>query len=129
MHGYQLMGELTERFGQRYRPSPGSIYPALQSLQTEGLIAAHEDGDRRVFELTGEGATAYVRRADRMAALEARLGIRIATGLDVVLARLGRRVWAAAPKVDEDRIERILDAAAAEIESLAENTENEQGES
>jgi DNA-binding PadR family transcriptional regulator len=120
MHGYELMAELTERLAHRYRASPGSIYPALQALESEGLIAAQSDGDRRVYELTGEGARAYVKRASRIAAMEARLGIRIASGLDMVLARLARRIWAVAPRVEEKDIERVLEQAALEIESMAE---------
>ena len=120
MHGYELMAELSSRLGRRYRASPGSIYPALQALETEGLIAAEEDGDRRVYQLTGEGALAYTKRAHRIAAMEARLGIKVATGLDGVLARFSRRVRTAAQTVEEERIERVLDAAAAEIEGLAE---------
>jgi DNA-binding PadR family transcriptional regulator len=119
MHGYELMAELESRLGRRYKASPGSIYPALTSLENEGLIEAKTDGDRKVFELTGEGARAFTRRADRIAAMEARLGIKIASGLDVVLARLGRRVWSSAPFVDEARIEQVLDRAAEEIEGLA----------
>ncbi len=120
MHGYELMAELQARFGRRYRASPGSIYPALVALESEGLIAATEDGDRRVYELTAEGTAAYAKRAPRIAAMESRLGVRIASGLDVALARLGRRVWAAAPKADEERIERILEKAGDDIDRLSE---------
>lgn len=118
MHGYELMGELADRLGRRYRPSPGSIYPALQALEGEGLIDGTDDGDRRVYELTADGAQAYVRRAERFASLEARLGVRFAWGLDVVLARFARRVRVAARRLDEDLVEEILDRTASEIESL-----------
>ena len=36
-HGYELMADLTARFGPGYRASPGSIYPALTALEAEGL--------------------------------------------------------------------------------------------
>ncbi|MEX2394988.1 MAG: helix-turn-helix transcriptional regulator, partial [Actinomycetota bacterium] len=101
-----------------------SIYPALASLESEGLIEAKVDGDRKVYELTGDGAQAFTRRASRIATMEARLGINIASGLDIVLARLGRRMWAVAPFVDEVQIEQILDRAAAEIEGLAQGGES-----
>ena len=119
MHGYQLMGELQERLGPRYRASPGSIYPALQALEAEGLVSSREDGDRRVYELTGDGAQAYVRRSDRLARLEARLGVRFAWGLDVVLARFAQRVRQAAMCLDDSAIEPILERAAREIELLS----------
>lgn len=119
MHGYQLMAELADRLDARYRPSPGSIYPALQAMEQEGLIASTMDGDRRVYELTGDGAVAYVRRADRLASLEARLGVRFAWGIDVVLARFARRVRQAAREMDEGAIERVLDETVEKIESIA----------
>lgn len=119
MHGYELMGEMRTRLGRRYRASPGSIYPALQALEEEGLIAARQDGDRRVYELTGEGASAYTKRAPRIAAMEQRLGVRISSGLDMILARFAGRVWAVAPSIEEERIEAVLERAATEIEGLA----------
>lgn len=119
MHGYELMSELTRRLGRRYRASPGSIYPAIQSLESEGLLSAGEEGDRRVYALTEEGRAALSRRRDRLAALEARLSVRFGTGIDAVLGRFENRVRTAAEGIDPDTVERVLDDAAARIESLA----------
>jgi hypothetical protein len=58
MHGYQLMQELADRTGGRWRPSAGSIYPTLQQLEDEGLIVAREQDGRRVFDLTDAGRAA-----------------------------------------------------------------------
>ncbi len=55
MHGYQMMRELEERTGGRWRPSAGSIYPTLQQLQDEGIVTASEQDGRRVFTLTDKG--------------------------------------------------------------------------
>ena len=38
MNGYQILQEIGERSGGVWRPSPGSVYPALQQLEDEGLI-------------------------------------------------------------------------------------------
>ena len=55
MHGYELIGALEERSGGRWKPSPGSIYPALRKLEFRELISSTEiDGTRR-FELTETG--------------------------------------------------------------------------
>jgi DNA-binding PadR family transcriptional regulator len=121
MHGYELMGELARRI-RRYRPSPGSIYPAMQSLENEGLIVARDDGDRRIFELTPEGVVALSRRSDRLAVLEARLGVRFADGLDASLARFAQRVRSAGAHVDVARVEEILGRAASEIESMGQGS-------
>jgi DNA-binding PadR family transcriptional regulator len=58
-NGYQLMQEIEERSGGLWRPSPGSIYPALSQLEDEGLVRAEESAGRRAFALTDEGR-AYV---------------------------------------------------------------------
>ena len=41
-NGYQIMQEVQERSGGVWRPSPGSVYPALQQLEDEGLIRSEE---------------------------------------------------------------------------------------
>ena len=55
MHGYELIGELEERTGGRWRPSPGSVYPTLAQLEDEGLVRSFEDEGRKRFELTDAG--------------------------------------------------------------------------
>jgi DNA-binding PadR family transcriptional regulator len=54
-NGYQLMQEIEERSGGVWRPSPGSIYPALAQLEDEGLVRSDETAGRRAFQLTDEG--------------------------------------------------------------------------
>ena len=54
-NGYQIMSEIEERSGGAWRPSPGAVYPALQLLADEGLIAGEESGGRRTFSLTEAG--------------------------------------------------------------------------
>lgn len=57
-NGYQIIQELTNRSGDAWKPSPGSIYPALQQLQDEGLILAEETEGKRSYTLSEEGKTA-----------------------------------------------------------------------
>jgi DNA-binding PadR family transcriptional regulator len=58
-NGYGLMQEIEERSGGVWRPSPGSVYPALSQLEDEGLVQATEHDGRKSFTLTDEG-TAHV---------------------------------------------------------------------
>jgi len=58
MHGYEMITELDERTGGRWRPSAGSIYPTLQLLEDEGLVAAEEVEGRKVYSLTDSGKEA-----------------------------------------------------------------------
>src|SRR3954470_24349968 len=54
-NGYGLMQEIEQRSEGEWRPSPGSVYPALAQLEDEGLVHAEEDGSGRRFTLTDEG--------------------------------------------------------------------------
>ena len=54
-HGYELMHRLEEHSGGRWRPSPGSVYPLLQSLEEDGLIRGQDEGGRKVYTLTEDG--------------------------------------------------------------------------
>ena len=54
-NGYGLMQEIEQRSEGQWRPSPGSVYPALSQLEDEGLIRAEAEGSGRRFALTDEG--------------------------------------------------------------------------
>ena len=54
-NGYQLMQEIEARSGGAWRPSPGSVYPALQLLADEGLVRSEARDGGNVFELTDSG--------------------------------------------------------------------------
>jgi DNA-binding PadR family transcriptional regulator len=54
-NGYALMQEIEQRSEGVWRPSPGSIYPALAQLEDEGLVEATKEGSGRVFALTDTG--------------------------------------------------------------------------
>jgi DNA-binding PadR family transcriptional regulator len=69
MNGYQIIQEIGERSGGVWRPSPGSVYPALQQLEDEGLIRADAgDGGRRAFQLTDEGREYAASHTDELRA-------------------------------------------------------------
>src|SRR4051812_46973721 len=65
-NGYGLMQEIERRSGGAWRPSPGSVYPALQQLEDEGLVRAVESGGRKEFELTDEGRAHVAEHADEL---------------------------------------------------------------
>jgi DNA-binding PadR family transcriptional regulator len=54
-NGYQLMQEIERRSDGVWRPSPGSVYPALQQLEDEGLVRSDESEGRKLFHLTDAG--------------------------------------------------------------------------
>jgi DNA-binding PadR family transcriptional regulator len=54
-NGYQLIQEIERRTEGVWKPSPGSVYPALQQLEDEGLVQAAESEGKRAYDLTAEG--------------------------------------------------------------------------
>ncbi len=59
MHGYELIQQIRRRSNDLWRPSPGSIYPALAQLEDEGLVIIEKVAGRKTAKLTETG-TAYV---------------------------------------------------------------------
>ncbi len=57
-NGYQIMQEVEERSDGVWRPSPGSVYPALAQLEDEGLIRSEESDGRKLFAITDAGPQA-----------------------------------------------------------------------
>ncbi len=54
-HGYEIIQEIAERTSGAWRPSPGSVYPAIQQLEDEGLVRTEEADGRRTVHLTESG--------------------------------------------------------------------------
>jgi DNA-binding PadR family transcriptional regulator len=54
-HGYELMRQLEERSGGVYQASAGTVYPTLQQLEDEGLIASETQGGKKSYQVTDAG--------------------------------------------------------------------------
>jgi DNA-binding PadR family transcriptional regulator len=61
-HGYAIISSLREQSEGAFDLPEGTVYPALHRLERTGLVRSHwSEGvgrRRRVYELTGAGATA-----------------------------------------------------------------------
>jgi DNA-binding PadR family transcriptional regulator len=66
LNGYGLMQEIEQRSGGAWRPSPGSVYPALAQLEDEGLVKAEEADGRKQYALTDEGRTYVTENRERL---------------------------------------------------------------
>ncbi|MEX0835569.1 MAG: PadR family transcriptional regulator [Nitriliruptor sp.] len=118
LHGYELMSELARLFGPAYRPSPGSVYPAVKSLAGEGLIAAEPGQEPTRYRTTRSGEQAVATRRDDLSALELRTGVQLgdAEGVEEILQRFGARIRRLRGHIDPSRLEERLDALAVELE-------------
>jgi DNA-binding PadR family transcriptional regulator len=65
-NGYQLMQEIEERSDGNWRPSSGSVYPALSQLEDEGLVQPDETEGGKHFTLTEEGVQHVKDHADKL---------------------------------------------------------------
>ncbi|HEV2981623.1 MAG TPA: PadR family transcriptional regulator [Solirubrobacteraceae bacterium] len=61
-NGYQIMQEVQDRSEGVWRPSPGSVYPALAQLEDEGLIRSEEFDGRKLFAITDDGRAQLAQR-------------------------------------------------------------------
>jgi DNA-binding PadR family transcriptional regulator len=94
-HGYELMKKLEERAGGVYRASAGTVYPTLQQLEDEGLIASESQDDKRIYRLTEAGRRELEQLDDEV-----------------------RHIWRRARRRDDWRA--MFDPVAAEIRGPAE---------
>ncbi len=62
MYGYEIIRELEKRFSGFWKPKTGTIYPALEKLESNGLVTSRiefmdEVPDRKHYALTDKGRT------------------------------------------------------------------------
>jgi DNA-binding PadR family transcriptional regulator len=99
MYGYEMLEELSRRTQELWRPSPGSLYPALQWLEDQGLVRSVTADGRRRFELTGTGRAEQAGRAGGPAPWEAM--VRSADQGDLALRAALRNVEMAVGQIAE----------------------------
>lgn len=130
-HGYELIKAVEELTGGNYAPSPGVVYPTLNLLTDEGMIAEQPgDRSRRAYAVTEEGRAELAARVEEFDVLVSRLkGLAddqdrhgappIRRAMGNLFAALRSR--AAFQQFDRDTMHQvadILDEAARKIERL-----------
>ncbi|MCZ2402464.1 PadR family transcriptional regulator [Paenarthrobacter sp. Z7-10] len=69
-HGYDVIRDLSGRFGGTYCPSAGTVYPRLAKLEEEALVRTTSDGRRTIYSITDAGLAELERRRDELQAVE-----------------------------------------------------------
>ena len=81
-HGYAIVSALSERSGGACEFPEGTVYPALQKLEREGLVTSQWERDgarkRRVYAITRAGIAAFAKKTETWK--------RLARGVHAVLA-------------------------------------------
>ena len=73
-HGYELIKEIESMTGGHYCPSPGVIYPTLELLQDQALIATGaEESGRKKLAITDAGRRVVEENRDPLRELAGRL--------------------------------------------------------
>jgi DNA-binding PadR family transcriptional regulator len=113
-NGYQLMQEIEERSDGRWRPSPGSVYPALAQLEDEGLIQAAEEAGTKLFEITDAGRAVLEERGERAAPWEFEDDPSMYPQVEVrsLIKQVGIAAWQVVQAGDEAQVKRARDTLA-----------------
>ncbi len=129
-HGYGIMGELRDRVGGGWKPSPGAIYPAVLALVEQGYVETAERDGTTVYSLTPDGRLEA--RTSAVAGRWASLNVRAKSSEERVTVGLLLDAFAAdsglrrrLTGVDQrQEIESILGRASDEIEQTLNEGEN-----
>jgi DNA-binding PadR family transcriptional regulator len=132
MHGYEMIQELEARTGGVWRPSPGSVYPTLQLLEDEGLIAGEEAEGRRRFALTDAGRAEAERQDQRAPWEQVTAGVAPATwNLRDAIAQVAQASWSvgsAGTEAQQARALEILHDARRRLYAILAEGDPESGE-
>ena len=118
--GYELLGELELRFAPSYRPSPGSVYPALAALRAEGLVEQMPGPGKATYRVTADGRRLLADQREALQRIEARTSTVLESdaSLQAILARFSARIGKLSGRVDRVAVERVLEDAAKAIADL-----------
>jgi DNA-binding PadR family transcriptional regulator len=115
-----MLQEIARRTNGLWRPSPGSLYPALQLLEDQKLVRSASADGRRQFELTSRGRSELALRPAGPAPWDAMLDSADPDdlALDTALRRLETavgQVAEAGTAAQKAHVERLLAAARRQI--------------
>ena len=118
--GYELLGELERRFAPNYRPSPGSVYPALTALRAERLVGQVPGRGTATYRVTALGHRLLESQREVLQRIEDRTSTVLESdaSLQAALARFTARVSKLSGRVDRAAVEHVLDTAAKAISDL-----------
>ena len=66
MHGYEIIKVMEERGHGFYKPSAGTIYPALRALLREDLVTVSGGPRRKTYKITAKGKASLQKRGAMM---------------------------------------------------------------
>ena len=109
-NGYQLMREIESRSGGAWRPSPGSMYPALARLERERLVRVEEQAGRRTLALSDAGRAYVEERRDALGSPWEEMRRAVADEVSVLFEELERLAIAIALIGEVGRTDQVVEA-------------------
>lgn len=140
MHGYEVMRALEETSHGCYSASAGSVYPALQTLEDDGLVTSEVSDGRKVYTITDSGRTFLDTNRDRVEDILGRIRdfARQFSGapmtdvtrsfVRLAQASFEQTVRRAGDDASLGRVRQILEQTARDIESVGRGTRVEADE-
>lgn len=127
-YGYEIIKSIQERLGGNYAPSPGIVYPMLTMLEEMGFASVSQEGTRKLYAITEEGAKALAENKAIVDAIFARMEHSRSTferqrpeQIDRALENLRMALRMKLGDLSTEKIHAvtdILDAAAKQIERI-----------
>jgi DNA-binding PadR family transcriptional regulator len=111
-NGYQLMQAIEERSGGRWRPSPGSVYPALAQLEDQGFIRASEREGAKLFEITDSGREHVSGLSGEVPPWDAERDSEPFVAIRSLIAQTAEAAWQVAQVADERQIKQASELLA-----------------
>jgi DNA-binding PadR family transcriptional regulator len=59
-HGYDIIHEIEKKSRGNWLPSPGSVYPVLEYLESKGYISMEETERKKVYSITAKGENVLI---------------------------------------------------------------------
>lgn len=118
-HGYEIGQRLLRASRGAWQPSPGSIYPTLQTLSDEDLVTSEERDGKRIYTLSKTGQAELAEREKRSegAPWEGAHGGELREAI-VALRMAVRQVGAVGTAEQRARAKTIVDEARRQIYEL-----------
>ncbi|PVX26461.1 MAG: PadR family transcriptional regulator [Candidatus Bathyarchaeum sp.] len=136
--GYQIMKRVEVLIGEK--PSTGSVYPLLKSMQDEGWIVGKKEGNKTIYEITEQGKeivqkhdalkehiSQKVRESILLAhntfedftlALSKDFHLTVIENLDILSPLLSEMSRLQAEGIDADRIKKVISNSRDELRKL-----------
>ncbi len=120
-NAFQLLTEIADAFDGNYKPSSGTIYPAVKGLKQAGLIRESDTTATPSYELTQHGWRTLEAQRHTLAALERRTAVvlPVLAPVGVLLRDFSAAIADLSRHVGEERIRWVLETALRDLRAAA----------